>query len=75
MEGECQQSADDDVSGTDGDHTHFGEAAAQELDNALADAHGMDDSSAYYTDELDKEFVTNVVSASVSQQMPPSGFR
>ncbi len=54
MEGECQQGACDEIPETEGDHTHFGEAAAQGFDDALADSRGIEDSSSYYADELDK---------------------
>ena len=36
MEGESQIGGANESSETEGDPTHFGEAAAQELDNALA---------------------------------------
>ncbi len=74
MEGECKQGADDEIPWTEEDHTDFGDAVAQELDDALANSQRLEDPSSYYADELDKEFATNVVSASVSQLILPPGF-
>ena len=70
MEGEQEPGEAEVPPGTEGDS-----AAATELDDALYHARDISDHTPYYTDELDGDVVTNVVSASVSQQMPSAGFR
>lgn len=63
MEGESQVGEGNDLPGTEGEPIPFGEAAPQELDDALAKYGSESDDAG----DLDREFVTNNVSASLLQ--------